>query len=175
VTRIPCPDRRRAVRVLHLEPIPRRPRPIGCRQPLRHDALKAHAARVSEDRSAVVVGVVAVLVWPKLKPDAGRLVARDVGDARKADRRIFGLPAKSARFAAQICSGPVRRRHVASISPAVLEPARRQRRVRHWLCPFTLRTSHGVPSIPGLIGTSAHCSGEVVTVEVEGSEAIAPW
>jgi len=47
------------VRVLHLEPIPRRPRPIGCRQPLRHDALKAHAARVPEDRSGVIVGVVA--------------------------------------------------------------------------------------------------------------------
>jgi hypothetical protein len=32
--------------VLDLDPVSRRPRPIGCRQPLRHDALQAHFARV---------------------------------------------------------------------------------------------------------------------------------
>jgi hypothetical protein len=35
------PDHRRAARLLHLDPVPRRPRPIGCGEPLRHDALKA--------------------------------------------------------------------------------------------------------------------------------------
>ena len=46
--RFPRPDHRRAVRVLHLEPVTRRARPVGRAQPLRHDALQAHAAGVDE-------------------------------------------------------------------------------------------------------------------------------
>jgi hypothetical protein len=36
--RFPRPDHRRAVRVLDLDPVPRRARSIGCTQPLRDDA-----------------------------------------------------------------------------------------------------------------------------------------
>jgi hypothetical protein len=53
------PDHRRAVRVFHLEPIPRRARPVGCGQPLRDDALQAHYAGMPEDGGAVLVRVVA--------------------------------------------------------------------------------------------------------------------
>jgi hypothetical protein len=48
--RIPRTDHRRAVRVLHLEPVPRRARPVGCGEPLRHDALKADLAGVVDER-----------------------------------------------------------------------------------------------------------------------------
>src|SRR6266566_8241120 len=43
----------RRVRVLHLDPIGRAPRPIGPVDPLRHDAFKAHAAGVLEYGFAV--------------------------------------------------------------------------------------------------------------------------
>jgi hypothetical protein len=44
-----------SVRVLDLEPIPRRARPVGRGQPLRDDAFEAHAAVVPEDHRAVIV------------------------------------------------------------------------------------------------------------------------
>jgi hypothetical protein len=42
--RITRSDHCRAVWVLDLEPVPRRPRPVGRGEPLRHEALKAHLA-----------------------------------------------------------------------------------------------------------------------------------
>jgi hypothetical protein len=51
--RIARPDHRRAVGVLDLDPVPRRPRPVGRGEPLRHDALKAHLASLQEDQGAV--------------------------------------------------------------------------------------------------------------------------
>jgi hypothetical protein len=56
---LPRPDHCRALRILDLEPVPGRPRPIGRAQPLRHNALKTHTARVPEDCSAVIIGVIA--------------------------------------------------------------------------------------------------------------------
>jgi hypothetical protein len=47
--RLTRPDHRRAVRVLDLDPISRWPRPVGCAQPIRHDAFEAHLASVPED------------------------------------------------------------------------------------------------------------------------------
>jgi hypothetical protein len=38
-------DHRRTIRALDLEPVPRRSRPVGCAQPLRHDALEGRACR----------------------------------------------------------------------------------------------------------------------------------
>jgi hypothetical protein len=55
----PRTDHCRVVGVLYLESVPRTPRPVGRAQPLRHNALEAHAARVPEGRGAVLVGVVA--------------------------------------------------------------------------------------------------------------------
>src|ERR1700719_2931068 len=55
---IPCTDHRQAVRVLDLDPIPRRAGPIRRRQPLRHDALQPELAGVPEYNGAVLVGVI---------------------------------------------------------------------------------------------------------------------
>jgi hypothetical protein len=41
----------------HLDPVPRWPRPVGCTQSLRHDALKAHFAGLLEDRDVIRGGV----------------------------------------------------------------------------------------------------------------------
>src|ERR1700742_3851065 len=57
--RLPRSDHSRAVGILHLDPVPRPTRTVGRGEPLRHHALEAHAARVPEDRSAVIVGVIA--------------------------------------------------------------------------------------------------------------------
>jgi hypothetical protein len=57
--RIPCSDHGRAIRVLYLEPIPRRTRPIGRGQPLRHDALESHLAGMLKERRAVLIGMFA--------------------------------------------------------------------------------------------------------------------
>jgi hypothetical protein len=50
---------RRAVWVLHLDPVPRRARPMRRAQPLRNDTLKAKLAGVLKDQGAVLVRVVA--------------------------------------------------------------------------------------------------------------------
>jgi hypothetical protein len=55
------PSRARIIAVLsgflHLDPIPRRPRPVGRGEPLRYDAFEPHPAGVPEDRGAFVVGM----------------------------------------------------------------------------------------------------------------------
>jgi hypothetical protein len=51
----PRADHRGAVRVLHLEPVPRRARRVRRAEPLRHNALEAHDAGLADDRGAVLV------------------------------------------------------------------------------------------------------------------------
>jgi hypothetical protein len=55
-TPLPAPAPSQDCRVRHLEPVPRRARPVGRGQPLGDDALQAHDAGLPEDGGAVIGG-----------------------------------------------------------------------------------------------------------------------
>jgi len=54
---IPCTSHRGAVRVLDLDPVPRRSGLVGRGKPLRYDAFEANLAGVPEHRGAIIIGV----------------------------------------------------------------------------------------------------------------------
>jgi hypothetical protein len=73
------PSHRRGLRILHLEPVGRAPRPVGRILSLGDDAFEAHLAGVAEYHLAVIV--LDVLV----EPQAGRGLGQHRGECRLAN------------------------------------------------------------------------------------------
>jgi hypothetical protein len=76
----PMSHHRRAVRVFDLEPIPRRPGPVGSGQALRHDPFQAHRARLPEHELAGGIRVLA-------EGDAGRNASQQPRQGASCARR----------------------------------------------------------------------------------------
>jgi hypothetical protein len=104
----PRADHRGAVRVLHLEPVPRRARAVRRAEPLRHNALEAHDAGLAEDRGAVLVGVEHVPSQRSPSSLASRFLRSPSGMSRRSS------PSSSSRSKAysmaSVTAGGARRR-----------------------------------------------------------------
>jgi hypothetical protein len=94
---ISCPHHRRAVRVPHLDPVPRTSRAVGCAQSFRHDAFEAELASMPEDRGSIFFTarscfVARFIALPHLLPAVGaKALPRRFRAARRRRRKKCGL------------------------------------------------------------------------------------